>query len=435
MYLKKAAFLCSFIVAVFPSTAIALRIDAANYPYPYRDPYVATATVALMQGREKLPTGVIRDLEVRVIGGRNDLYLLEGKGRLRYRFYEQMGVAPLIFLVPGLGGSAYSGSARYLAELLADHGFHVVTLPSPFSWNFTLAASRLGVPGLTQEDAKDLYWVMQLVLRDIRGHCPEKIGKIGMLGLSDGALYAGFIGKLDSVERKIGFDTYLLVNPPVDLLRAISRIDAMAALGNRMRTEQRNYLEDYAFGVVVAALKKNPGDPDYFLGWDRRARLTDKQIEYLIGRELQKSVGDAIYVSDVAYHLGALKEPISWRHRSCRLEEAKSYTLMGYLQTFLIPRARQLCDMRMNLEKLNIQASLKGIKASLENNPNIFLMHNADDFLVSREDINYLENIFGNRATIYPLGGHLGNLWYSQNKKDILGIFQPLFRGSMPANP
>jgi hypothetical protein len=426
MHFKKAGFIYSFFLAVFflPSDAVGLRIDPAEYPYPYRDPYVATATVALMQGREKLPSGRIQDLRIKVLDGRNDVPLLEGKGRLRYRFYEQERRAPLVFILPGLGSSAYAGSARHLAELLAGDGFHVLILPNPLNWNFTLAASRLGAPGLTLEDTQDLYSVMQLVLNQVRGRCPEKIGKIGVLGLSNGALYAGYIATLDSAQKKIGLDTYLLVNPPVDLLRAIRLIDEMAALGDRMKPEQREYLEAYAVGVVARALKDDPNDPEYFLGWDRRAHLTGKQIQYLVGKALQESVGEAIYVSDLAHNLGVLKTPISWGYRSHRLQEAESYTLMGYLKTFLIPRLRQSSDKQMNLDTFDVQTSLKGIEASLKNNPNIFLMHNLDDFLVSREDIEYLENVFGDRARIYPLGGHMGNLWYSRNRKDILDIFK-----------
>jgi hypothetical protein len=55
-------------------------------------------------------------------------------------------------------------------------------------------------------------------------------------------------------------------------------------------------------------------------------------------------------------------------------------------------------------------------------------MHNRDDFLVSSADLDYLEGLLGDRAKIYPYGGHMGNLWYSQNRKDIVSIFKPLLK-------
>ena len=421
---KKAIFIDAFFLMAlfFQPAAVAWKINAATYRYPYKDPYVATSTVALMQGREELPSGDIRDLEITVLEGRDDIYLLQGEGKLRYRFYQQEGPAPLIFIIPGLGSSAYAGSARYLAEFFAGQGFHVLVLPSPFNWNFTLSASRSGFPGLIQEDAKDIYSVMELVLNAVQKQWQAKIGKIGMLGFSDGARETAFISQLDAAQKKIGIDTYLLINPPVDLLKAIRQIDAMADIGNNFAVEQRRNLEAYAFGTVGDALHNDPDNPDYFADWDRRIRLTDMQLAYLIGNELQETVGDAIYASSLTYDHGILKTPVSWGYRTGRLKEARSYTLMEYLQKLLLPRIRQLSGKQMGIEELNVQTSLKGIKTTLENN-NIYLMHNLDDFLISDEGFAYLEQVFGDRAKFYPYGGHLGNLWYAENKNDMLNVF------------
>jgi hypothetical protein len=414
-----------FFVAVYNRPEVfARRIDEASYQYPYKNPLIATSTVSLMQGRETMPSGYIRDLEIKVLEGRDSIYL-EGKDKLLYRFYEQKGSAPLVFIIPGIASSAYTGSAAYLAEFLAGEGFHVLVLPSPFHWNFVLSASRFGVPGLVLEDAEDLYVVMQLTLNEIIRQGQAKITKIGVLGLSEGALDAGYIAKLDESQNKIGISTYLLINPPVDLLETVRRIDYMASLGDVYGIKQRDYLESYASGLVSEALRNDPGNPDYFAGWDTRSGLTDRQIGYLIGNELQKSVGDAIYTSELVLDLDILKSPISWDHRSRRFEEARSFTLMEYIKTFLIPRRRQMGDKQMDLETLNTRNSLKAIQTTLKNK-NIFLMHNMDDFLLSDEDLAFLEETFGDRAIIYPRGGHLGNLWYPDNKKNISAVFSSL---------
>lgn len=424
-----------FAVVFIQVDAVARMIEAAAYGYPYRDPYVATATVALMQGRESLPSGEIRNLDITVLEGRDNVYLLEGMGKLRYRFYQQKGPAPLLFIIPGLGSSAYAGSARYLAEYFARHGFHVLILPSPFNWNFTLAASRSGFPGFIQEDAKDLYAAMQTVLQAVKRQWGAGIGNIGMLGLSEGARDTAFVAQLDAVQKQIGIATYLLINPPVDLLKAIGQIDAMADFGKSYTTGQRNYLQDYAFGMVAAALQNDLDDADYFTNWDRRIRLTASQLAYLIGGELQKSVGDAIYASSLAYDRSLLKTPVSWGSRTGRLQEARSYTLREYVQTLLLPRIQQSSGRQMSLEKFNAQTSLESISATLAKNPNIFLMHNLDDFLVSPEGFAYLEQVFGERARFYPYGGHLGNLWYDENMKDMMEVFKTLLPETARINP
>lgn len=412
-------------LSVSPDTSAA-RLDQASYPYPYHDPYVATMTVAILKGRESLPDGDIVDRHLKILAGRDEAYLLEGMAELRYRFYRQRGSAPLIFVVPGVGSTAYAGSAAYMAELLAGHGFHVAILPSPFSWNFTLAASATGFPGLTGEDSKDLYAAMQRVLGDIKERYDAKIGKIGMLGLSHGALYTAYISRIDSIQRGIGIDTYLLVNPPVDLLAAIAKIDEMADLGRDFKGAQKSNLEDYAFGTAVDAMRKDTETPGYFADWDNRLRLTDKQMKYLIGKVFRAAVGDTLYVIEQVYRLGRLKTPVDWGYRSGRLEEAREYPVMEYITTWLIPRLRQVGYRSMGLEALNERTSLKGVATALAGNDKVFLMHNRDDFLVSPEDLEYLEGIFGERAKIYPHGGHLGNLWYPVNKHDIVDVFQPM---------
>ncbi|MDD5267205.1 MAG: alpha/beta hydrolase [Methylococcales bacterium] len=431
---NKSAMLIFYIFAAslsFQPDASAQRIDEASYHYPYKDPYLATSTLGLMQGSEKPPTSEIKDLRLNVLNHREDIrknIYLEGMSALRYRFYQQNGPAPLIFIIPGLSGSAYSGPARFLAEWFADHGFHVLILPSPFNWNFALAASASGYPGYTQEDTQDLYLAMQMVLNDVKTHCQAQIGKIGMLGFSDGALYAAYVSKMDSEKKRIGIDTYLLVNPPVDLFEAARKIDSMAAIGKDFGADQKTHLEAYGFGVVTEGMNKDTGAPDYFADWNKRLRLKDKQIEFLIGKNLDDAVGDAIYVIDLANDSAILKTPISWDYRSGRLEEARSFGLMRYMEAFLVPRLKRTGNKQMNLKTLDTHNSIRGIGSGLKNNPAVFLMHNLDDILVSAQDIAYLEKVFGERAVIYPHGGHLGNLWYPDNKKHMLDVFRPLLQ-------
>ncbi len=436
---KKSAILISCMFSVFLSflpNAFAKRIDEASYQYPYKDPYLATTTIAIMKGSEKEPpASEIKDLRIKVLENRNDIYLLEGKGSIRYRFYQQKELAPLIFIIPGLAGSAYTGSAIFVAEWLASHGFQVLILPSPFNWNFTLAASTSGYPGYKREDSQDLYEVMRLILDDVKNQYHAQIGKIGVLGLSDGALYTAYLSKIDSKKKQIGADIFLLVNPPVDLLEAAQKIDHMADIGKDYEAGQKAYLDAYAVGVAAEAQKKNIDDPAYFADWDKRLRLNDKQIQYLIGKEMRNAVGDAIYVIDLANDAAILKSPISWGYRTARLDEARSISITDYIKKFLVPKLHQTNNNYLSLKALDNLSSISGIKSELENKQTVLLMHNLDDILVSEEEIAYLEKIFGDRATIYPRGGHMGNLWYPDNKQHIVDVFSPLLQDSALSNP
>ena len=50
-------------------------------------------------------------------------------------------------------------------------------------------------------------------------------------------------------------------------------------------------------------------------------------------------------------------------------------------------------------------------------------MHNVDDITLSREYIDYLVTVFGDRAIIYPRGGHVGNLDYRDNIAYMIDFF------------
>lgn len=418
------ALLCLFIATAAP----AARLDPARYDFPYPDPYLATTTVALLKDRDKrLMDDDSRCLHIQLIPGRDDIELLDGKGRLRVLFQPQADrQAPLIFLIPGFGGSAYTGSTRYVGQMLVDRGFQVATLPSPFSWNFALAASRSGFPGYTGRDSEDLYAAMRAVLDRIRERDGVSVDRIGLIGFSHGALHAGYLSKLDAERKLIGFDKVLLVNPPVNLPEAVHKIDQLADLDQRLSAGARDDIESYAFGVGRTALSRDIDDPAYFAAWDQRLKLSGEQIRYLIGKALRVPVGNMLYVIELMKQPGILTTPVSWGYRSARFEEAHSYDILDYVRHILAPELRRTEGRGADFERLAGESSLTAIGPALHSNSRVYLMHNADDFLISADDLQFIDQTFGARATVYPHGGHLGNLWFPQNRRDLLALFEPL---------
>ena len=132
-------------------------MDAGDYNYPYRDPYLATVTTAILNADRLRPRLKRQVVHVPGLPGRNQLPSLQGRGSLSVAFYRQKGPAPVVFILSGLGSNPYFGLATYYATLFHKEGSHVVVLPSPMSWDFALAASRSGVPGYAPVDAGDLY--------------------------------------------------------------------------------------------------------------------------------------------------------------------------------------------------------------------------------------------------------------------------------------
>jgi pimeloyl-ACP methyl ester carboxylesterase len=86
---------------------------------------------------------------------------------------------------------------------------------------------------------------------------------------------------------------------------------------------------------------------------------------------------------------------------------------------------KQSGDPQANLQSFIERGSLANIVDRLRGNPKVHIMHNADDFLADRKSIEALKEALGGQVTLYPYGGHLGNLWFPENKEYALRYFRP----------
>src|SRR5262249_21320272 len=219
-------------------SAIPEGVPPETYPYPYRDPYLATITAAALSP-DGLTPGLKRQVvHVPVLPERNHLPTLEGRGDVSVALYRQNGPAPLLFILSGIGSNPYFGLGTYFANLFHQEGFHVVVLPSPMYWNFALAASPSGAPGYAPVDGRDLYNAMQRTLAEIKSRDGVKITRVSFMGASLGALEGAYLSVIDADQRAIGIDRFLLVNPPLDVAYALDRIDAWTALQARFGQER-----------------------------------------------------------------------------------------------------------------------------------------------------------------------------------------------------
>jgi hypothetical protein len=69
--------------------------------------------------------------------------------------------------------------------------------------------------------------------------------------------------------------------------------------------------------------------------------------------------------------------------------------------------------------------SLAAIIDRLRDNPRVHILHNADNLLVERKSVEGLKAALGDRVVLFPYGGHLGNLWYAENKEYAVKLFRP----------
>jgi hypothetical protein len=108
-----------------------------------------------------------------------------------------------------------------------------------------------------------------------------------------------------------------------------------------------------------------------------------------------------------------------------RLDEAAIFTFSDYNQKIAFPLwQKQAGNPRADLDSFVQQGSLGRIVDRLRGNPRVHIVHNIDDILSERKSIEALKQVLGDQMTLYPHGGHLGNLWFPENKAHALRFFR-----------
>jgi hypothetical protein len=327
----------------------------------------------------------------------------------------------LLFVLSGIGSNPYFGLGTYWASVFHREGFHVVVLPSPMHWNFALAASPSGAPGYAPDDARDLYEVMQRTLHIIKGRYGVKVAGVRFMGASLGALEGAYLSVIDADQKKIGIERFLLLNPPLDLPYAVERLDQWAALQEKFGPEKSDALRGRALAIVDSFSRDKRDDP---ASVDRLARkfacFTTEELQFLIAEYVQTTIPELVYVTQAIHDQQLL---VGAKDRlSDRLQEAKGFTLTDYTNKIAMPRWTRRAGLQSDAQSLRNGGSLAAILDRVRSNPKVFIMHNADDVLTERGSVEELKSSMGDHMILYPVGGHLGNLWFQQNRDDIVAV-------------
>lgn len=412
-----------------PFEAEAISAPAGIYGYPIQDPYFATITAALLKNDEQDKSINYQDVSVRAIPERDEVpYYGSTQNRVKLRFWSAgPGPRPIVIMVAGLGGQAGTAYYNYLGYHFAKRGYHALALPNPFHHSFALSASSSGYPGVTREDAKDLYALMQKGLEKLKRKAGLQYTKVGLLGVSLGALESAYLSELDAREGKLGFQRVLMINPPVDPLFGIHALDSLAqqkALVSASRQgEMKRQVIQYGLSTLVMGRMDSPS---YFAKIESGLATTLPERQYLIGSSLQDFLSALLFTTQQTNDLGIFKNDIATADPEPRLAEAAGFTFTDYVEKFLLAALSKRAGRQISYQDIYNDAAMVGVEQHLRQDPRVLLMHNADDFIVNAEQLAWLQDVFGARMALYPRGGHLGNIWYPENREAILGAFSVL---------
>ncbi len=412
--------------------ALAADIDAAAYGYPLANPFEATIATTPPELRSQLPSDDDidqADYELKLRPERefelpDNFWPVK---KLRYRLARQDGNAPLIFIISGTGASYASGKTEDLKRLFYGAGYHVVQLSSPTSYDFMSAASRTATPGLSKQDAEDLYRVMMAV----RAQHPDlEISEYHLTGYSLGALNAAFVSELDERLRSFNFKRVLLLNPPVNLYTSVTNLDRLVQTRVAGVDNSTTYFELVLTKLTRYFEEQGHIDLNDALLYDFQQsgqKLSDEQLAMLIGSSFRFSVSDMAFTADLINRRGLITPPRYPISEGTSLtpffKRALQCDFDCYIVEQLMPYWREKYD-GGSLPQLVDEVSLYALADYLKKSPKVAVMHNADDLILGPGDLGFLRRTFGERLTLYPRGGHCGNLNYRVNGDAMLEFFR-----------
>lgn len=385
------------------------------YDYPFVDPFAATVVGTPKGYRSALPERIpVDELEISVFDDRKVPGVFWYNERLKFSLARQPHRAPLIFIIAGTGAGHNSALMKVMRKAFYQAGFHVISLPSPTHSNFIVSASSTSVPGRVSVDAPDLYRTMQLTY----GHVKQRIevSEFYLTGYSLGAWHAAFVAHLDEQARAFDFAKVLMINPPVSLFNSIRILDHML-IDNVPGGEEG--LGEYFSQVFNAFLKVYKDYEFTNFGEDflYRAYTTyepgDETLEAIVGLSFRLSSNNMAFTADVMSRAGYVvpksRELTSDSSLTTYFKVGIRLSFEDYLDELFYPyyRAR---EPGLTLDALIQEASLVRIQDYLASSPKIGLMTNEDDVILAPGEIDYLRHLFGDRAHIFPTGGHCGNL-------------------------
>lgn len=407
-------------------TTVPSVVNVKDYGFPITDRFEATVVGTPSGFEAALPANIpFRERRITIFPDRKTPDVFFYGSELIYSVALQRDAAPLIFLIAGTGAAHNGTKNTNMARAFFQAGFHVVSISSPTFNNFVIAASENGVVGHAERDAADLYRVMEMIWAELKGDITAT--SFNLTGYSLGGFNAAFVSKLDEERRSFNFERVLLINPPVSIYNSISLLDRMTQNipggVDNFDTWVDNLI--HAYTKVYKESTDAVGD-DFLYKAYKALDLKDEQLAALIGTSFRISSSSLTFTSDVMADYGYIKPKGLTLNRYSDLSVYNDVALRlgftDYYHEFFYPYYEREHPGKTR-EQFISAISLKSIADYLRSTQKITVMHNADDVILEPGEINFFREVFGDRATIYPHGGHCGNMNYRDNVAHMVATF------------
>jgi hypothetical protein len=154
--------------------------------------------------------------------------------------------------------------------------------------------------------------------------------------------------------------------------------------------------------------------------------FSQEEMGGLIGLTFRLNLAGMIFTSDVMTNSGYVVPKNRVLHQRDSLYDyfmvSSHLSYFDYFNEYFYPFfARN--NPGLTKQALTDAQSLKSIEPYLASSQKFGVMLNENDFILTKDELHYLQQLFGPRAKTYPRGGHLGNLEYKDNLDYMVSFF------------
>jgi ABC-type transporter lipoprotein component MlaA len=371
-----------------------------------------------------------RDPEFPGRGETHSVAIAASGKELPYDLWLRPEPAPIVCILPGLGGHRVSGSAYGLAEMAWRAGYSALTLSNAMNWEFIQKGASTDVPGFAVQDAKDVHHALGAGIADIERRNPGRVTEKALLGISMGAFHTLLIasaeGSADAAQSALpAFDAYAVLNPPVRFEVGLNRLDQFFNAPMEVPASRRGLWVDALLGKVVDLVNRGAAEPGNLLPFSKM------EAEFLIGLAFRGTLNEIIISSQDRHDQGVLKTPRSSSRTAAAWQEATDYSYREYMLAFAFPHYFHRDPTITSADELLARCDARRYSDELRANQKVFVFTNRNDFLLEEQDLQWLETTFGpRRLMIESEGSHLGNLYQPEVQDRILDKLGETLRAS-----
>ena len=299
--------------------------------------------------------------------------------------------APLAIVYPSIGEGITSSHSDVFAKMFYDEGYSVIIQGSYFQWEFVQSMPQNYRPGLPKEDIKNLRLVTSKIIDKLEKKHNRKFSQKTVIGTSLGAYSTLYLANMEYKHNTLDIDKYIAICPPVDLMYAIRQFD-----GNLVEWENTPEFRETASNIFAKAIQLMAMSGSEDLG-NIEVPINSKEAKMITNFIMHQKLSDLIFTiekDNASKGLEKTKEANLYRH-------IDNMNYEDYMKKYVLTNPKMKKDDFTS-------SSLYSMSDYFKNSNNYVIYHAADDYLISKEQLNFLKTLAGDKMTIFSNGAHLG---------------------------